>query len=111
MMKGSTCFSKEFSHIIQQKVSGADRMNVVHVPVLVEEVLEFFKHIEGVFLDCTVGLGGHAEAILSKIPNSVVVGLDVDEEALDLAKRGSSDSYSRGVSNCSRVHTWMQQRF
>jgi len=62
-------------------------MNVVHVPVLVEEVLEFFKHIEGVFLDCTVGLGGHAEAILSKIPNSVVVGLDVDEEALDLAKK------------------------
>ncbi|HBT38962.1 MAG: Ribosomal RNA small subunit methyltransferase H [Thermotoga sp. 50_1627] len=62
-------------------------MDIVHVPVLVKEVLEFFKDIEGVFLDCTVGLGGHAEAILTEIPNSTVVGLDVDEEALELARK------------------------
>jgi 16S rRNA (cytosine1402-N4)-methyltransferase len=81
-------------------------MNVVHVPVLVEEVLEFFKHIEGVFLDCTVGLGGHAEAILSKIPNSVVVGLDVDEEALDLAKKEARAIRTRGA--CQTVQEFIR---
>lgn len=62
-------------------------MNVTHVPVLVKEILEYFGHIEGVFLDCTVGLGGHAEAILNNNSRSFVVGLDVDEEALDIARR------------------------
>lgn len=62
-------------------------MNVVHVPVLVNEIVEFFKHIHGVFLDCTVGLGGHAEAVLTRIDNSVVIGLDIDDEALDFAKK------------------------
>lgn len=62
-------------------------MNVTHVPVLVKEILEYFEHIGGVFLDCTVGLGGHAEAILNNNSQSFVVGLDVDEEALDIARR------------------------
>lgn len=62
-------------------------MSAVHVPVLVEEILEFFKRVEGVFLDCTVGLGGHAEAILTNVANSFVVGLDVDEEALEFARK------------------------
>ncbi|MEN3009138.1 16S rRNA (cytosine(1402)-N(4))-methyltransferase RsmH [Pseudothermotoga sp.] len=61
-------------------------MSVIHVPVLVEEVLEYLGNTEGVFLDCTVGLGGHAEAILNNCDRSFVVGLDVDEDALSIAR-------------------------
>ncbi|MCX7813414.1 MAG: 16S rRNA (cytosine(1402)-N(4))-methyltransferase RsmH [Pseudothermotoga sp.] len=61
-------------------------MSVIHVPVLVEEVLEYLGNTEGVFLDCTVGLGGHAEAILNNCDQSFVVGLDVDEDALSIAR-------------------------
>jgi len=40
----------------------------------------------GWFIDCTLGLGGHAEAILEASPDSRVVGIDRDTEAIDLAK-------------------------
>jgi 16S rRNA (cytosine1402-N4)-methyltransferase len=39
------------------------------------------------FIDCTLGLGGHAEAILAASPESRVIGLDRDEEALALARQ------------------------
>ncbi len=62
-------------------------MEIQHVPVMVSEVLQSFEGLKGVFLDCTVGLGGHAEAILKSIETSVVVGLDLDEEAIAIAKQ------------------------
>jgi 16S rRNA (cytosine1402-N4)-methyltransferase len=37
------------------------------------------------FVDCTVGLGGHSEAILQASPDAQVLGIDRDEEALGLA--------------------------
>jgi len=39
----------------------------------------------GVFIDCTVGLGGHAGLILEKIPDSIVIGIDMDKESLKIA--------------------------
>lgn len=40
-----------------------------------------------VIVDCTVGLGGHAEAILDKIiPGGKLIGIDRDAEALEIAK-------------------------
>jgi 16S rRNA (cytosine1402-N4)-methyltransferase len=39
----------------------------------------------GLFVDCTLGLGGHSEAILEASPLSRVVGIDRDPEALSLA--------------------------
>jgi 16S rRNA (cytosine1402-N4)-methyltransferase len=39
----------------------------------------------GLFVDCTVGLGGHSEAILQASPDAQVLGIDRDEEALGLA--------------------------
>ncbi len=61
----------------------------IHLPVLLNEVLEFLKLREGgVYLDATLGLGGHSEAIIKKCPNiSLLIGLDWDEEALELAAK------------------------
>jgi len=59
---------------------------VQHVPVLLEESLRLLAPERGgTFADCTVGLGGHAEAILERYPGASVIGLDRDPEALDLA--------------------------
>jgi 16S rRNA (cytosine1402-N4)-methyltransferase len=59
-------------------------MNVVHMPVLLKEVLEF---IDGertkVIIDCTFGGGGHSKAILKEFPAVRVIGIDQDEEAID----------------------------
>ncbi len=59
-----------------------------HVPVLAEEVVEFLgRSAGGVVVDCTLGLGGHAQLLLEGSPDLRVVGLDVDEENLAVASR------------------------
>jgi len=68
----------------------------IHVPVMAKEVLDYFRNLSGVFLDCTVGAGGHSEAILTNIEGSVVVGLDVDDVALSLAKRRLAEFIAQG---------------
>jgi len=41
----------------------------------------------GLFVDATVGAGGHAEAILERGPDARLLGLDRDAEALETARR------------------------
>ena len=54
-----------------------------HCPVLLEEVLAFLEaEREGTYVDCTLGLGGHAAAILERNPRSSLIGLDRDEQSL-----------------------------
>jgi 16S rRNA (cytosine1402-N4)-methyltransferase len=56
-----------------------------HLPVLTAEALQFLRPERGgVFVDCTVGLGGHASALLSAGATRLI-GLDRDQDALDLA--------------------------
>src|SRR5947207_3678559 len=57
-----------------------------HRPVLLRETIELLA-VErgGLFVDCTVGLGGHSEAILQASSSAQVLGIDRDEEALGLA--------------------------
>jgi 16S rRNA (cytosine1402-N4)-methyltransferase len=58
-----------------------------HVPVLLHEVVEALRPERGgVFVDATLGLGGHAEALLGASPLVRLVGIDRDPEALALAK-------------------------
>jgi len=56
----------------------------VHIPVLLEEVLKYLDPKPGEnFIDCTVGEGGHAVAILERtVPDGKVLGIDADGESL-----------------------------
>ncbi|MCY3931445.1 MAG: 16S rRNA (cytosine(1402)-N(4))-methyltransferase RsmH [Acidobacteria bacterium] len=59
---------------------------VSHLPVLVDEVLRFLAPERGGwFVDCTVGLGGHAAEVLRRHPVASVLGIDRDTEALEHA--------------------------
>ncbi|MGB9713744.1 MAG: 16S rRNA (cytosine(1402)-N(4))-methyltransferase RsmH [Candidatus Bathyarchaeales archaeon] len=63
-------------------------MNSVHVPVLQKEVLHFLdpKANEN-FVDCTIGEGGHALAILERIlPNGKLLGIDWTRELIESLK-------------------------
>jgi len=58
-----------------------------HEPVLVAEVLSVLMPSRGgLFVDCTVGLGGHARALLDGGARRLI-GLDRDTEALSIAAR------------------------
>jgi 16S rRNA (cytosine1402-N4)-methyltransferase len=61
---------------------------VRHHPVMVERVVELLRpHPGGVYLDATLGLGGHAERLLAaSAPDGRVIGLDRDPAALALAR-------------------------
>jgi len=60
----------------------------IHRPVLVREVLDNLRLVadEGIFVDVTVGLGGHAQAVLERFPAASVVGIDVDSDVLSLCE-------------------------
>ncbi len=54
-----------------------------HAPVMVFEVVSMLEHVPaGVLVDATVGGGGHAEALLARLPEHELVGLDVDADAV-----------------------------
>lgn len=60
----------------------------LHRPVLEKEVLEqLVRQKDGVYVDATVGDGGHAEAILERLAaEGFLIGLDWDYEALQRAR-------------------------
>lgn len=62
-------------------------MDAQHLPVLVGETLELLEARRGgIFVDATLGLGGHAEALLRASPDVRLVGIDRDPEALERAR-------------------------
>jgi len=62
-------------------------MNIPHIPVLLDEVLDGFKNIkEGFFVDCTLGYAGHSEAMLKTYEQIKHIGIDRDDEALAFSK-------------------------
>ncbi|MCX8060738.1 MAG: 16S rRNA (cytosine(1402)-N(4))-methyltransferase RsmH [Aquificaceae bacterium] len=59
----------------------------MHVPVLLQEAVHLLTEVGGeLFVDCTVGLGGHARAILEKNPKAYLVAIDRDPYALERAE-------------------------
>lgn len=60
-----------------------------HQPVLYHESLKYLQpRSEGKYIDGTLGAGGHAEGILTaSSPEGMLLGLDVDNQALNIAKK------------------------
>jgi 16S rRNA (cytosine1402-N4)-methyltransferase len=77
-----------------------ERLNAVHIPVMLAEVLEYLvPRPGGLILDATVGLGGHAAAVLDRLtPAGRLLGLDQDPEALEIARARLCD--------VARSHRW-----
>jgi 16S rRNA (cytosine1402-N4)-methyltransferase len=62
-------------------------MNFLHYPVMNREVLEIFAGTrKKLFVDCTVGGGGHSQRILEAFPEARLIALDQDGESLALAR-------------------------
>jgi len=59
-----------------------------HVPVLIDEVLEYLNvQPGGVYMDVTLGLGGHSSEIAKRLGGTgKLIGFDRDPEAMELAK-------------------------
>jgi 16S rRNA (cytosine1402-N4)-methyltransferase len=67
-------------------------MSAAHEPVMVAEVLELLQPSRGgLFVDCTVGLGGHSRALL-EAGATRLLGLDRDRSALALAREALAAS-------------------
>lgn len=73
-----------------------------HLPVMCTEVVEFLRLKPGkIILDCTLGGGGHSEAILEKIsPSGRLIGIDQDNQALNIAR----ERLQKYKSICTFVH-------
>lgn len=72
-------------------------MAIEHLPVLVREVNEMLVPVEGgIYVDATLGLGGHAEEILKMVGQTgTVIGIDRDDEALKRTEERLHDSRLR----------------
>lgn len=63
----------------------------IHIPVMLSQVLEIYReHLDPasdlVFIDATLGAGGHAAAALESFPRASLVGFDQDEMARGMAR-------------------------
>jgi len=69
-------------------------MNFLHLPVLPEETIEFLDIKEGgIYVDATIGGGGHSQLILEKIGlNGTLIGFDQDSEAIDTCMERFKDN-------------------
>lgn len=61
-----------------------------HDPVMLDRVVELLAPSlavpDAVYVDCTLGLGGHARAVLEAAPSARLIGIDRDTEALAVAR-------------------------
>ncbi|MGL5965239.1 MAG: 16S rRNA (cytosine(1402)-N(4))-methyltransferase RsmH [Fusobacteriaceae bacterium] len=60
-----------------------------HIPVLYYETLDnMIVNPDGVYVDCTLGGGGHSEGILKRLsPKGILISIDQDDQAIEHAKK------------------------
>lgn len=75
------------------------RQPIHHVPVMVDEVLDgLISTADGLYVDGTLGGGGHAAAILSRLsPEGQVLGIDLDAQVLDRARERLAGESTRMI--------------
>ncbi len=81
---------------------GDENAAALHTSVLLSETLRFLEPERGgVFVDCTLGMGGHSEEILKSAPGASVIGIDRDSQAIDkaTARLGQFGARFRAVHN------------
>ncbi len=61
----------------------------IHIPVMLPDVLEYLNpQPGGVYVDCTLGMGGHTKAIAELVgPTGKVYGIEQDEDAIKIAEQ------------------------
>ncbi len=86
---------------------------LIHVPVLLQEVLENLVLPPAArILDLTLGLGGHAEALLARCdPRARYLGVDRDPEARYLARRRLGDDVRLEILACAYEEVWSDPGF
>jgi 16S rRNA (cytosine1402-N4)-methyltransferase len=68
----------------------------MHTPVMLSECLDYLSiKPEGVYLDATTGLGGHAGAIARRLTTGLLLACDRDAESLEMAKANTADCADR----------------
>ena len=74
----------------------------MHKPVLINEVIDFLDIKPGnIYIDCTLGLGGHSLEILKRLNGTgKLIGIELDETALEIAKEKL-----KHFDNCYLVHS------
>ncbi len=70
---------------------------LLHVPVMAEAVVDhLIKQSTRIIVDCTFGTGGHSLELLKRAPDSAfLIGIDLDDEALEIGSRRLSQYRSR----------------
>lgn len=62
-------------------------MGFDHIPVLLDETITGLNiNPDGIYVDCTVGGGGHSEEILKRLNHGSLIAIDQDTEALEVAR-------------------------
>jgi 16S rRNA (cytosine1402-N4)-methyltransferase len=79
------------------QTSNPDFSHSIHTPVLLKEAMHFLAPVDGgIYVDGTLGLGGHAEKILQACaPSGIVIGFEWDAIALELAKKRLASNEGR----------------
>ncbi len=78
--------------------------NTQHVSVMRDQCIDLLSpaitsHANPVVIDATLGLGGHTEALLNKFPELIVIGIDRDTQAIEIANERLSVFGTRFVSH------------
>lgn len=67
-------------------------MEFKHIPVLFNEVIDNLNiKPDGIYVDGTLGGAGHSSEILKRLERGILIGIDKDEEALNISKKRLED--------------------
>ncbi|MBM4403685.1 MAG: 16S rRNA (cytosine(1402)-N(4))-methyltransferase RsmH [Candidatus Cloacimonetes bacterium] len=90
-------------------------MSTYHVPVMASQALDLLRvRGGGIYVDATLGGGGHSRAIMNKCPDITLYGFDRDPQAIeaaDLALADGWDSISKKVASGERPYVLINDNF